>query len=191
MKSKTKARLSAFANWFSSLLLMLIALVFIYSAQVFQDQNLKGWANVFTTVGSAMLSMVSLYMGSRLQQARERKDERRQIRKSEAAIHKEFLGEISNEIERFNRYQSLVKAGRQNEADLIWYEIRDRVDEIQKQRPSANNISDEEYRLKIQQAVERVVEEYDMLVANQSTENLVNNVKIAFSVLTEYEELEQ
>jgi hypothetical protein len=190
MKSKTKARLSAFANWFASLLLMLIALVFIYSAQVFQDQNLIGWANVFTTVGSAMLSMVSLYMGSRLQQARERKDERRQIRKSEAAIHKEFLGEISNEIERFNRYQSLVKTGRQNEADLIWYQIRDRVDEIQKQRPSANNISDEEYRLKIQQAVERVAEQCDMLVANQSAENLVNNVKIAFSVLTEYEELE-
>ncbi len=190
MKAKTKARLSAFANWFASLLLMLTALVFIYSAQVFQDQNLKGWANIFTTVGSAMLSMVSLYMGSRLQQARERKDECRQIRKSETAIHREFLGEISNLIERFKRYRSLVETGRQDEADLIWYQIQERVDQIQKQRPSANNISDEEYRLKIQQILERVFEQCDMLIANQSAEKLVENVKIAFSVLTEYEELE-
>jgi Na+/melibiose symporter-like transporter len=190
MKSKTKARLSAFANWFASLLVMLIALVFIYSAQAFQDQNLKGLANVFTTVGSAMLSMVSLYMGSRLQQARERKDERRQIRKNEAAIYKEFLNEISNVIEKFKRYQSLVKTGRQNEADLIWYQIRERVNEIQEQRPSANKISEEEYRLKIQQALEQVAEQCDMLVANQSSENLERNVKIAFSVLTDYEELE-
>lgn len=190
MKSRTRARLSAFANWFASLLLMLIALVFIYSAQVFQDQNLKGWANVFTTVGSAMLSLVSIYMGSRLQQARERKDERRQIRKSEVAIHKEFLGEISGVIERFKRHQSLVKTGKQDEADLIWYEIQEKVDEIQKQRPSANNIGDEEYRLKIQQALEQVAEQCDILIANQSVENLINNVEIAFSVLTEYEELE-
>ncbi len=190
MKSKTKARLSAFANWFASLLLMLIAVVFIYSAQVFQDQNLKGWANVFTTVGSAMLSMVSLYMGSRLQQARERKDERRQKRKSECAIHREFLEEISNVVERFRRYQSLIKTGKQNEADLVWYQIREKVDEIQKKRPSANNISDEEYRLKIQQAVEKVADQFDMLVANQSAENLIDDLKIAFSVLNEYEELE-
>lgn len=190
MKSKTKARLSAFANWFASLLFMLTALVFIYSAQVFQDQNLKGWANVFTTVGSVMLSMVNLYIGSRLQQARERKNERRQIRKSETTIHKEFLGEVSNLIERHKRYQSLMKADRQNEADLIWYEVKARIDDIQKQSPSANNISDEDYRLKIQQAIEQVTEECDMLIINQSVDRLANKVTIAFSVLNEYEELE-
>ena len=173
------------------LVLALASLAFIYSAQIFQN---KAWANVFTTVGSAMLSLVSLYVGGQLQQMRERQSEQRRARKEESGRHREYLEKIGNLLEQIRRYQHLVKSGRRDESDLMWYKIQEKIADLQGQRPTTNNISDRDYRVKIQQAIGEVWQILDKLsdepVSNQWIKDLESSVQRALAKLIEYENAE-
>jgi ABC-type multidrug transport system fused ATPase/permease subunit len=191
MNVRVKARLASILNWLATFILLLVALAFIYSAQVFQDRDLSAWANVFTTIGSAMLSLVSVYMGIQLQQARSRKDERRAIRRAETSIHREYLQEVGDLVEQLKRAKKYADAGEQDESDLIRYRVRERLFEVQEAKPSANNISDDIYKGRIESAIEQVAQFCDEQIVKSGDSDRIDDIlHRAFAEISDYENIE-
>lgn len=188
---KTRSKLASFFDWFASFTLLVISLIFIYAAQIFLEQKLQAWANVFTSLGSVMLSLVSLHMGSKIQQAKSKKEEMKVSRKSEIANHQTHLECISNLIQQLSWADNLNRTGKENEGDLVRYRVWEKLTSLQTEQPSASNISEKSFRLRIGEAMDQVAFCCDGL---RSGSIIINDAKEAinkaFSILREYEMLD-
>jgi hypothetical protein len=187
----TKVRLRSVLDWFASILIASIALLFVYSAQVFQEQNRQAWANVFTTVGSLMLSLVSLHMGSRIQQDKDKKDERKLARKTEVSELKIYIHDVSGVVEQLKRAENLGDMGKENESDLIRSTVKEKLISLQGNYPSANAILDSTFRCKIESAIQQVGQSCeDVITQNVSVQELSNALQSALLEIQEYENIE-
>jgi hypothetical protein len=187
----SKARLRSALDWFAAILLAAIALVFIYSAQVFQEQKQQAWANVFTTGGSLMLSLVSLHMGSRIQQGRDKREESRATRKNEVAQLKIYIRDVSDIAEQLKRAESQNNEGRENESDLIRLIAKKKFTSLQENYPSTNIISDHAFRCKIESTIDRIGQACDDVIAQSaSVQELNDSLQSALFEIQRYESIE-
>jgi hypothetical protein len=188
---KTKARLASFLDWVASFIILLSSLTFIYSAQAFKEKNLQAWSDVFTTLGSIALSLISLHMGIRLQQAKEKRENKKANQKKEIEKIHGYLQDASFILRQLCRVQELLESGKYDESDLLKYHTDEQIKILQQGRPSTISITDKCFRDKIEEALAEVTSEIDSLEFDSTRiEFLSNAIKAAMQLISDYEEIE-
>lgn len=199
MTVKTKHRLLSTLTWFVVVLTTLISLAFIFSAQVFLEQDRKSWANLMTVTGSGLLALVNVYIGTRIQQSQDKSKEKRATRKSRTICHRKFIDDIDSLVQQLKCIPSLERQHNLDEADRIRYDVQSKLEGLYNKIPSSAGI-DRSYRKEIEENIlsmvticERLYEELSQRNSSVWTPYLNNLKTLSDTVLSgidSYEEME-
>ena len=102
------------------------------------------------------------------------------------------MQEVSDIVEQLKRAEKYENSGKLNESDRIKYRAREKLISIQEDKPSTQNISDENFRCKIELDLECVAQFCEEQISYEGGEwrELENAIQIAYNEIVDYENLE-